>query len=123
MPQFALGKLACPQHFRRAMSPHIGRTNTTGVVREGLVPNPKLRLRDQLREVMRFKHYSRRTEEAYWGWIRRFLLFCRDHPRLTPAETKNHPTLGPSPHPMRRGELAAEREKRWRHPRELGNDQ
>ena len=37
----------------------------TGVVREGLVPNPKLRLRDQVREVMRFKHYSRRTEELW----------------------------------------------------------
>jgi len=29
-----------------------------------LVPNPKLRLREQLHEVMRFKHYSLRTEEA-----------------------------------------------------------
>ena len=35
-----------------------------------LVPNPKLRLREQAREVMRFKHYSVRTEQAYWNWIR-----------------------------------------------------
>ncbi|HEU5069725.1 MAG TPA: phage integrase N-terminal SAM-like domain-containing protein [Verrucomicrobiae bacterium] len=40
----------------------------------GLVPNPKLRLREQVREVMRFKHYAWRTEEAYWQWIRRFIL-------------------------------------------------
>jgi len=40
-----------------------------------LVPNPKLRLREQVHEVMRFRHYSVRTEEAYWGWIRQFILF------------------------------------------------
>jgi len=34
-------------------------------------------LRDQLHEVCRFKHLSPRTEEAYWGWLRRFLLFHR----------------------------------------------
>jgi hypothetical protein len=38
----------------------------------GLVPNPKLRLREQLAEVMRYKHYAWRTEETYWQWIRRF---------------------------------------------------
>jgi len=47
-----------------------------------LVPNPKLRLREQLREVMRFKHYSVRTEETYWGWIRQFILFHqKKHPK------------------------------------------
>jgi len=47
-----------------------------------LVPNPKLRLREQLREVMRFKHYSVRTEENYWHWIRHFILFHgKKHPR------------------------------------------
>jgi len=47
-----------------------------------LVPNPKLRLREQVHEVMRFRHYSVRTEEAYWGWIRQFILFHdKKHPR------------------------------------------
>ena len=47
-----------------------------------LVPNPKLRLREQLREVMRFKQYAVRTEETYWGWIRQFILFHgKRHPR------------------------------------------
>ena len=47
-----------------------------------LVPNPKLRLREQVREVMRFKHYALRTEESYWQWIRRFILFHgKRHPR------------------------------------------
>ena len=35
----------------------------------------KPRLFEQVREVMRFKHYSIRTEEAYLGWMRRFILF------------------------------------------------
>ena len=49
---------------------------------EGFIPNPKLRLRDQLREVMRFKQFSLRTEEAYWVWIRQFILFHgKRHPR------------------------------------------
>jgi integron integrase len=47
-----------------------------------LVPNPKLRLREQLREVMRFKHYSVRTEQTYWHWIRHFILFHqKKHPK------------------------------------------
>lgn len=46
------------------------------------MPNPKLHLREQLREVMRFKHYSVRTEETYWHWIRQFILFHgKRHPR------------------------------------------
>jgi integron integrase len=35
----------------------------------------KPRLLDQVREAIRTRHYSRRTEEAYVGWIRRFILF------------------------------------------------
>jgi integron integrase len=49
---------------------------------EKLLPNPKLKLREQLREVMRFKHFSHRTEEAYWHWIKGFILFHgKRHPR------------------------------------------
>jgi integron integrase len=49
---------------------------------ERLLPNPKLKLREQLREVMRFKHFSHRTEEAYWHWIKGFILFHgKRHPR------------------------------------------
>ena len=44
----------------------------------GFVPNPKLKLREQVHEAMRFFHYSRRTEQAYWGWILRFLKFHRE---------------------------------------------
>ena len=35
----------------------------------------KTKLLDQMREVLRLKHLSFRTEEAYVGWVRRFVLF------------------------------------------------
>ena len=51
-------------------------------LREYLLPNPKLRLREQVREVARFRHLSLRTEQAYWDWIRRYIIFHgRKHPR------------------------------------------
>src|SRR6266513_5669321 len=43
-------------------------------------PNPKLI--EQVRNVMRFKHYSLRTERTYWDWIERFIRFHgMRHPR------------------------------------------
>jgi hypothetical protein len=49
---------------------------------DGFIPNPKLKLLDQVSEVMRFKHYSLRTESTYREWIRRFILFHQKrHPR------------------------------------------
>jgi integron integrase len=40
------------------------------------------RLLDQVRRVLRVKHYSLRTEQAYVGWIRRFILANgKRHPR------------------------------------------
>ncbi|HQE93532.1 MAG TPA: integron integrase [Anaerolineae bacterium] len=40
------------------------------------------KLLDQVRDVLRLKHYSIRTEEAYTAWIRRFILFHhKRHPR------------------------------------------
>ena len=41
------------------------------------------KLLDQLREVLRLKHYSYRTEQAYVDWVRRFILF---HGKRHPAE-------------------------------------
>jgi len=40
-----------------------------------VIPNPKLRLLDQVRQVMRIKHYSIRTERCYCDWIRRYIHF------------------------------------------------
>jgi integron integrase len=44
-------------------------------------PRPK-KLLDQMREVIRLKHYAYRTEETYVQWVRRFILFHeKRHPR------------------------------------------
>jgi len=40
------------------------------------------KLLDQVRDAIRLKHYSIRTEEAYVSWIRRYILF----------HNKRHPT-------------------------------
>ena len=42
---------------------------------ELVIPNPKLKLLDQVREVMRLKHYSLRTERSYCDWLRRYIRF------------------------------------------------
>ena len=43
---------------------------------------PASRLLDRVRERIRVKHYSLRTEDAYLQWIRRFILFHgKRHPR------------------------------------------
>ena len=42
-----------------------------------VIPNPKAKLLDQVREVIRVKHYSIRTEEAYVQWVKRFIFFSR----------------------------------------------
>ncbi len=36
-------------------------------------PNPQLKLMDQVREVLRYHHYSYRTEQTYCQWILRFI--------------------------------------------------
>ena len=46
-----------------------------------LTTRPKLL--DRVRQAIRTRHYSYRTEEAYVGWIRRFILF---HGKRHPAE-------------------------------------
>jgi integron integrase len=61
-----------------------------------LLPNPpaqskpNLRLIDQVRNVMRFKHYSSRTERTYWDWIERFIRF---HGMRHPSEM-SEPEVG-----------------------------
>ena len=41
------------------------------------------RLLDQVAHEVRVRHYSRRTEEAYRGWVRRFILFHgKRHPAM-----------------------------------------
>ncbi len=50
--------------------------------RARVIPNPKARLLDQVREVLRVKHYSLHTERTYVDWIKRFIFFHQKrHPR------------------------------------------
>ena len=56
-------------------------------------PAPKLL--DQLRDKIRVKHYSIRTEHAYVDWARRFILFFeKRHPKECGRnEQRRHPGL------------------------------
>ena len=51
-------------------------------------PNPKLKLMDQVREVLRYHHYSYRTEQTYCQWIFRYIRYFggKTHPRLLGAK-------------------------------------
>ena len=47
----------------------------------------KRKLLDRVRDAIRFKHYSLRTEQAYVDWIKRFILFHgKRHPEAMGAE-------------------------------------
>ena len=49
-----------------------------------------MKLLDQVREDIRLKYYSIRTEESYIGWIQEFILFRgKRHPaEMTQAEVR-----------------------------------
>src|SRR5882762_7068819 len=50
-------------------------------VRETPASYPKPRLLDRVRDASRARHYSRRTEKAYVGWIKRYIFFhAKRHP-------------------------------------------
>jgi len=51
-------------------------------------PNPKLKLMDQVREVLRYHHYAYRTEQTYCQWILSFIRHFdgKTHPRLLGAK-------------------------------------
>jgi hypothetical protein len=51
-------------------TPYALRQTPPGYARQ-LVP-----LVEQLRDVIRRKHYSLRTEDVYVDWLRRFIAFC-----------------------------------------------
>ena len=52
----------------------------TGITIDQSGSNP--RLLDQVRDVIRCKHYSIRTESTYTEWIKRYILFHnKQHPK------------------------------------------
>lgn len=46
-------------------------------------PNPKLKLMEQVQEVLRYHHYSYRTEQTYCQWILRYIRYfnLKIHPK------------------------------------------
>src|SRR5262245_21726483 len=66
-----------PSHVARTESPSAPILQDVSPAR----PSPP-RLLDQVRDTIRSRHYSRRTEKSYVAWIRRYILFHRKrHPR------------------------------------------
>ena len=78
-----------------AVRPDIEKAKASGRP-DGFMPNPKLKLLDQVSEVMRFKHDSIRTERTYRDWVRRYIRFHRMRSRedLHGAERKIEEFLG-----------------------------
>lgn len=55
---------------------------TSNMTTQSPVPVSQPRLLDRVREAIRLRHYSPRTEQAYVGWMRRFVLFHgKRHPQ------------------------------------------
>ena len=52
---------------------------------QAVAGKPKKKLLDQVRDVMRLKHYSLRTERTYCDWIARFIRF---HQMRHPGEMR-----------------------------------
>ena len=63
-------------------------------ITRGVVPFPESgsrpRLLDRVRQTIRMRHYTRRTENTYVHWIRRFIVF---HNKKHPA-TMGTPEIG-----------------------------
>ncbi|MBD3376626.1 hypothetical protein GF406_16440 [candidate division KSB1 bacterium] len=54
----------------------------TSVIQQGRLVMAEKRLLDQVRDVLRVKHYSLKTEKAYLHWITRFVIYHnKQHPR------------------------------------------
>jgi len=49
---------------KQEMPPDYANPSGQGAMRDRIIPNPKLKLLEQVREVMRLKHYSIHTERS-----------------------------------------------------------
>jgi hypothetical protein len=55
-------------------------------------PDPKLKLMDQVRQMLRYHHYAYRTEQTYCDWIVRFIKF--HGAKIHPAQDRQKPYRG-----------------------------
>jgi len=74
------------------------------VVPDAVAGKPKKKLLDQVRDVMRLKHYSLRTERTYCDWIARFIRF---HRMRHPAEMSEAEVAEFLTHLARSGNISA----------------
>jgi integron integrase len=76
--------------FGRLFLAIAGGNALKGVTTAVITPTPeprKPKLLDQVRAVIRLKHYSLRTEKTYLDWIKRYILFHgKRHPETMGAE-------------------------------------
>jgi integron integrase len=66
---------ASPLVSYAAMPTCVRGTSMSAVRETGPPAPPRPRLLDRVREALRARHYSRRTEDAYVSWSRRYVLF------------------------------------------------
>ena len=67
-------------------------------------PPDKPKLMDQMRDVLRRRHYSIRTEQSYVDWVRRFILF---HNKRHPSEMAEREVIAFLTSLARDGKVAA----------------
>jgi hypothetical protein len=62
----------------------------TSLTTADITPPQKPKLLDRLRDAIRLRHYSIRTEQAYLQWVRRFIIFHKKrHPdEMGPPEVE-----------------------------------
>jgi integrase len=66
----------------RSASTGVSASSAAALSQPGVAAAPPRRLLDQLREQLRYLHYSLRTEEAYVHWVRAFVRWSgMRHPR------------------------------------------
>ena len=82
MPVMAIVEARSPLQYTKL--PAGGVDIATWSFREASAPEPaRPRLLDRVRQALRARHMSRRTEEAHVAWIRRYIFF---HHKRHPAE-------------------------------------
>jgi integrase len=82
MPVMAIVESRSPVQYARL--PADGADMAAWSFRETSTPEPpKPRLLDRVRQALRVRHMSPRTEEAYVAWIRRYIVF---HHKRHPAD-------------------------------------
>jgi Phage integrase, N-terminal SAM-like domain len=73
MPVMAIVEARSPLQYTKLPAGGVG--IATWSFREASAPEPaRPRLLDRVRQALRARHMSRRTEEAYVAWIRRYIF-------------------------------------------------